>query len=203
MFSLLLSFWAAPGPCSCQKNDAGILWLLLCVVSALNSWAILKQGLYFRCKDQAFASFLEAMLKLFLDYFHWNEWEQNEMEKTHTKTQTFLKRWLKKREEYTLICMWVQTGLGKPQLQLVFVCFILYDYPPCLRCGGRSWQTTASLCVLYSLWLSTFCICVPDVEEDLGKPQLQLGFMCFLVDQKTNEHFVVSMFGNITQKSAK
>ncbi|XP_076437063.1 uncharacterized protein LOC143276450 isoform X2 [Babylonia areolata] len=31
-----------------------------------------------------------------------------------------------------------------------------------------------------------------DLEEDLGKPQLQLGFMCFLVDQKTNEHFVES-----------
>ena len=32
-----------------------------------------------------------------------------------------------------------------------------------------------------------------DVEEELGKPQLQLGFMCFLVDQRTNEHFVVSV----------
>ncbi|KAK7092325.1 uncharacterized protein [Littorina saxatilis] len=28
--------------------------------------------------------------------------------------------------------------------------------------------------------------------DDLGKPQLQLGFMCFLIDQKTNEHFVES-----------
>lgn len=27
---------------------------------------------------------------------------------------------------------------------------------------------------------------------DLGKPQVQLGFMCFLVDQKTDEHFVES-----------
>lgn len=33
----------------------------------------------------------------------------------------------------------------------------------------------------------------PDAEEvDLGKPQLQLGFMCFLVDQKTDEHYVES-----------
>ncbi|KAL8608000.1 hypothetical protein ACOMHN_023816 [Nucella lapillus] len=31
-----------------------------------------------------------------------------------------------------------------------------------------------------------------DVAEDLGKPQLQLGFMCFLVDQKTSDHFVES-----------
>ncbi|XP_025078923.1 uncharacterized protein LOC112555000 isoform X3 [Pomacea canaliculata] len=31
-----------------------------------------------------------------------------------------------------------------------------------------------------------------DGIEDLGKPQLQLGFMCFLVDQKTDEHFVES-----------
>lgn len=31
-----------------------------------------------------------------------------------------------------------------------------------------------------------------DASLDLGKPQLQLGFMCFLVDQKTNEHFVES-----------
>ncbi|GFR70831.1 hypothetical protein ElyMa_002082300 [Elysia marginata] len=29
-------------------------------------------------------------------------------------------------------------------------------------------------------------------DEDLGKPQLQLGFMCFLVDQKTEEHYVES-----------
>ncbi|XP_076455911.1 uncharacterized protein LOC143290397 isoform X2 [Babylonia areolata] len=28
--------------------------------------------------------------------------------------------------------------------------------------------------------------------EDLGQPQLQLGFLCFLIDQKTNEHFVES-----------
>jgi len=33
----------------------------------------------------------------------------------------------------------------------------------------------------------------PDAaDEDLGKPQLQLGFMCFLVDQKTEDHFVES-----------
>lgn len=31
-----------------------------------------------------------------------------------------------------------------------------------------------------------------DAAADLGKPQLQLGFMCFLVDQKTDEHFVES-----------
>ncbi|XP_012940399.1 uncharacterized protein LOC101864404 isoform X2 [Aplysia californica] len=33
----------------------------------------------------------------------------------------------------------------------------------------------------------------PDAaDEDLGKPQLQLGFMCFLVDQKTDEQYVES-----------
>ncbi|XP_059146503.1 uncharacterized protein LOC131934378 isoform X2 [Physella acuta] len=33
----------------------------------------------------------------------------------------------------------------------------------------------------------------PDAAEmDLGKPQLQLGFMCFLVDMKTDEHYVES-----------
>lgn len=33
----------------------------------------------------------------------------------------------------------------------------------------------------------------PDAQdEDLGKPQLQLGFMCFLVDMKTDEHYVES-----------
>jgi len=34
----------------------------------------------------------------------------------------------------------------------------------------------------------------PDTGDDTdpGKPQLQLGFMCFLVDQKTEEHFVES-----------
>ncbi|BFZ22499.1 hypothetical protein BsWGS_25538 [Bradybaena similaris] len=33
----------------------------------------------------------------------------------------------------------------------------------------------------------------PDAkDEDLGKPQLQLGFLCFLVDMKTDEHFVES-----------
>ena len=37
-----------------------------------------KQGLYFHCKVQVFTIFLEAMLKLFSDYFCW---EQNEMEK--------------------------------------------------------------------------------------------------------------------------
>ena len=37
-----------------------------------------KRGLYFCCKVQAFAIFVEAVLKLFSDYFHW---EQNETEK--------------------------------------------------------------------------------------------------------------------------
>uniref|UniRef100_A0A0B7AA72 Winged helix-turn-helix domain-containing protein n=1 Tax=Arion vulgaris TaxID=1028688 RepID=A0A0B7AA72_9EUPU len=33
----------------------------------------------------------------------------------------------------------------------------------------------------------------PDAQdEDLGKPQLQLGFLCFLVDIKTDEHYVES-----------
>ncbi|KAI8767446.1 hypothetical protein BgiBS90_029594, partial [Biomphalaria glabrata] len=33
----------------------------------------------------------------------------------------------------------------------------------------------------------------PDAQdEDLGKPQLQLGFLCFLVDLKTEEHYVES-----------
>ncbi|XP_041371438.1 uncharacterized protein LOC121384991 isoform X2 [Gigantopelta aegis] len=31
-----------------------------------------------------------------------------------------------------------------------------------------------------------------EAEEDFGKPELQIGFMCFLLDQKTNKHFVES-----------
>ena len=34
--------------------------------------------MYFHCKVQGFAIFMEEVLKLFLDYF---DWEQNEMEK--------------------------------------------------------------------------------------------------------------------------
>lgn len=32
--------------------------------------------------------------------------------------------------------------------------------------------------------------CVSD-DDSLGRPQLQIGFNCFLVDQKTGEHVVV------------
>ena len=53
------------------------------------------------------------------------------------------------------------------------------------------------LIILHSLFLKSYLLCLclmytAESEDDLGKPQLQLGFMCFLVDQKTNEHFVVS-----------
>ena len=53
--------------------------IALHVVLALNSQAISKQGLYFCCKVWAVLFFVEAVFKLFSDYFHW---EQNETERT-------------------------------------------------------------------------------------------------------------------------
>lgn len=34
-------------------------------------------------------------------------------------------------------------------------------------------------------------IFIGDNEEDLGKPQVQLGFNCFMIDMKTGNHVVV------------
>ena len=47
--------------------------IALCVVSALNFWGHSKQCLYFCCKVQAFAIFLEAVLKLFSQRTNSNE----------------------------------------------------------------------------------------------------------------------------------
>lgn len=48
-------------------------------------------------------------------------------------------------------------------------------------------------CVIIVYYVVGGFLLIVDGIEDLGKPQLQLGFMCFLVDQKTDEHFVVSV----------
>ena len=53
-----------------------VLTVVLCVVVAVHRQ--FKQGLDFCCKVWGFINFLEAVLKLFSDYFNW---EQNEMVK--------------------------------------------------------------------------------------------------------------------------
>ena len=64
-------FWVV---CVCESGDLSLpqYQLQYCTLCCLSTEFLgsLKQGLYFCCKVSAFAIFLEAMLKLFSDYFH-------------------------------------------------------------------------------------------------------------------------------------